>query len=57
MNYNNNEGDVNDVSWHLRNKYLFGSVGYDGCLLLWDLCSPSVTKPVQSVIAHRSEVR
>jgi len=44
------------VAWHLRHEYLFGSVGDDQYLLIWDLRSPSVTKPVQSVIAHQSEV-
>jgi len=48
---------VEDVAWHLRHEYLFGSVGDDQYLLIWDLRAPSVTKPVQSVVAHQSEVR
>ena len=40
----------------MRHEYLFGSVGDDQYLLIWDLRAPTVTKPVQSVIAHQSEV-
>ncbi|PPS08226.1 hypothetical protein GOBAR_AA12433 [Gossypium barbadense] len=50
------EGVVEDVAWHLRHEYLFGSVGDDQYLLIWDLRTPSVTKPIQSVVAHQSEV-
>ncbi|KAF2324360.1 hypothetical protein GH714_012852 [Hevea brasiliensis] len=50
------EGVVEDVAWHLRHEYLFGSVGDDQCLLIWDLRTPTVTKPVQSVVAHRIEL-
>ncbi|KAL6311481.1 hypothetical protein AAG906_031245 [Vitis piasezkii] len=50
------EGVVEDVAWHLRHEYLFGSVGDDQYLLIWDLRTPSVSKPIQSVIAHQSEV-
>jgi len=48
---------VEDVAWHLRHEYLFGSVGDDQYLLIWDLRTPAVSKPVQSVVAHQSEVR
>lgn len=47
---------MEDVAWHLRHEYLFGSVGDDQYLLIWDLRTPSVSKPVQSVVAHQSEV-
>ncbi|KAG6748859.1 hypothetical protein POTOM_048796 [Populus tomentosa] len=50
------EGVVEDVAWHLRHEHLFGSVGDDQYLLIWDLRTPSVTKPVHSVVAHQSEV-
>ncbi|KAI8535128.1 hypothetical protein RHMOL_Rhmol10G0151300 [Rhododendron molle] len=50
------EGVVEDVAWHLRHKYLFGSVGDDRYLYIWDLRTPSVTKPIQSVVAHQSEM-
>lgn len=48
---------MEDVAWHLRHEYLFGSVGDDQYLLIWDLRTPSISKPVQSVVAHQSEVR
>ena len=48
---------MEDVAWHLRHEYLFGSVGDDQYLLIWDLRTPAVSKPVQSVVAHQSEVR
>ena len=50
------DGVVEDVAWHLRHEYLFGSVGDDHHLLIWDLRSPSPTKPIQSVVAHQGEV-
>lgn len=50
------EGIVEDVAWHQRHEYLFGSVGEDQHLHIWDLRSPSVAKPSQTVVAHESEV-
>ncbi|KAF8083786.1 hypothetical protein N665_0751s0004 [Sinapis alba] len=50
------EGVVEDVAWHMRHEYLFGSVGDDQYLLIWDLRSPSASRPVQSVVAHSMEV-
>ncbi|KAL5977376.1 Chromatin assembly complex, subunit 3 [Asimina triloba] len=50
------EGVVEDVAWHLRHEYLFGSVGDDHHLLIWDLRMPSANKPVQSIVAHQGEV-
>ncbi|KAI8563565.1 hypothetical protein RHMOL_Rhmol03G0119200 [Rhododendron molle] len=50
------EGVVEDGAWHLRHTYLFGSVGDDQYLYIWVLQTPSVTKPIQSVVAHQSEV-
>ncbi|CAL0329652.1 unnamed protein product [Lupinus luteus] len=48
---------VEDVAWHLRHEHLFGSVGDDNYLLIWDLRTPSSAyKPVQSVVAHEREV-
>ncbi|KAK9741632.1 hypothetical protein RND81_03G118400 [Saponaria officinalis] len=54
--YKVHEVVVEDVAWHLRHEYLFGSVGDDSYLLMWDLRTPSANKPVQSVAAHASEV-
>ncbi|CAI9786229.1 unnamed protein product [Fraxinus pennsylvanica] len=51
------EGVVEDVAWHLRHEYLFGSAGDDQYLHIWDLRAPSGSKPIQSVIAHQSEVQ
>ena len=50
------KGSVGDVAWHLRNENLFGSVGVDQYLNIWDLRNSSVYQPVQGVIAHQSEV-
>ncbi|NP_001105556.1 Histone-binding protein MSI1 [Zea mays] len=54
--FKHHDGVVEDVAWHLRHEYLFGSVGDDYHLLIWDLRSPAPTKPVQSVVAHQGEV-
>ncbi|KAL9690076.1 hypothetical protein QQ045_010469 [Rhodiola kirilowii] len=40
----------------MRHEYLFGSVGDDRLLLLWDLRSSTANKPASSVLAHDSEV-
>lgn len=50
------ENVVGDVSWHFMNVDLFGSVGDDRHLMIWDLRSSTSDKPVQSVIAHENEV-
>lgn len=47
---------MGDVAWHQKHEHLFGSVGDDQYMLIWDLRAPSVSKPVQSVVAHQSEV-
>ncbi|KAI6701055.1 hypothetical protein NL676_015379 [Syzygium grande] len=44
---------VGDVSWHLKNDSLFGSVGDDCQLMIWDL---RTNKPQQCVKAHEKEV-
>ncbi|PIN13172.1 Nucleosome remodeling factor, subunit CAF1/NURF55/MSI1 [Handroanthus impetiginosus] len=50
------ECTVEDVAWHQSCQYLFGSVGDDHSLHIWDLRSPSVSEPILSVVAHQSEV-
>ncbi|PIN13170.1 Nucleosome remodeling factor, subunit CAF1/NURF55/MSI1 [Handroanthus impetiginosus] len=50
------ECTVEDVAWRQNCQYLFGSVGEDHSLHIWDLRSPSVSKPILSVVAHQSEV-
>eukprot|EP00250_Pteridium_aquilinum_P013718 c21529_g1_i1 orf=300-1274(-) len=49
-------GVVEDVAWHLSHDNLFGSVGDDRQLFIWDLRSSTVEKPSQSVKAHDAEV-
>ncbi|XP_034681172.1 WD-40 repeat-containing protein MSI2 [Vitis riparia] len=51
--YEAHENVVEDVSWHLKNENLFGSVGDDCRLMIWDLRSD---KPQHSVIVHEKEV-
>lgn len=50
------EGAVEDVAWHMRREFLFGSVGADNYLLIWDLRCSSASKPAQSVAAHSMRV-
>ncbi|WZZ41487.1 hypothetical protein YC2023_037746 [Brassica napus] len=49
------EGQILSVI-HVFTVHLFGSVGDDQYLLIWDLRSPSASKPIQSVVAHSMEV-
>ncbi|XP_031130557.1 WD-40 repeat-containing protein MSI2-like [Ipomoea triloba] len=51
--YKEHEDVVEDVSWHLKNENLFGSVGDDCRLIIWDL---RTNKPQHSVIVHEKEV-
>ncbi|XAR72696.1 hypothetical protein NMG60_11019423 [Bertholletia excelsa] len=44
---------VEDVAWHLKNENLFGSVGDDCCLMIWDL---RTNKTQHSVHVHEKEV-
>ncbi|KAH7299378.1 hypothetical protein KP509_24G008300 [Ceratopteris richardii] len=48
-------GVVEDVAWHSSHDYLFGSVGDDWQLFIWDLRS-SRDGPMQVVAAHQAEV-
>jgi histone-binding protein RBBP4 len=45
---------VEDVAWHLKDDNLFGSVGDNCKLIIWDL---HTNKPEQSVVAQQKEVR
>ncbi|KAG6526433.1 histone-binding protein MSI1-like [Zingiber officinale] len=47
---------VEDVAWHLKNENMFGSVGDDHHLMIWDLRSSASGKPQQMVKAHEDEV-
>ncbi|XP_010266834.1 PREDICTED: WD-40 repeat-containing protein MSI2-like [Nelumbo nucifera] len=50
------EDVVEDVAWHLKNENLFGSVGDDRRLMIWDMRSSLLNKPQQSLLAHEKEV-
>ncbi|GAB2267853.1 hypothetical protein Dimus_002829 [Dionaea muscipula] len=47
------ENVVEHVSWHLKNENVFGSVGDDMLLMIWDQRSD---KPQQTVRCHEKEV-
>ncbi|KAF5448986.1 hypothetical protein F2P56_029476 [Juglans regia] len=51
--YEAHESVVEDVSWHSKNENLFGSVGDDCRLVIWDL---RTNQPQHSVKAHEKEV-
>ncbi|KAL8170511.1 hypothetical protein V2J09_022315 [Rumex salicifolius] len=51
--FKGHETVVGDVSWHLKDQNLFGSVGDNGHLMIWDL---RLEKPQHSVLAHEKEV-
>jgi len=47
---------VEDVAWHLLHDSMFGSVGDDKKLMLWDTRSNNPNKPSQMIEAHAAEV-
>uniref|UniRef100_A0A7S3A4U1 Histone-binding protein RBBP4-like N-terminal domain-containing protein n=1 Tax=Rhodosorus marinus TaxID=101924 RepID=A0A7S3A4U1_9RHOD len=47
---------VQDVAWHYNQPQIFGSVGDDKKLMLWDMRSPDRSRPFSSVRAHEQEV-
>ncbi|KAL2329055.1 hypothetical protein Fmac_022482 [Flemingia macrophylla] len=51
--YEGHESVVEDVSWNLKDENMFGSVGDDCKLVIWDL---RTNKPQQSVKPHDKEV-
>ncbi|GBC05864.1 hypothetical protein RclHR1_06480014 [Rhizophagus clarus] len=54
--YRGHEAIVEDVAWHTKDPNMFGSVGDDQKLLIWDVRPDRADKPVHSIIAHQSEV-
>lgn len=44
---------MEDVSWHMKNEYLFGSAGDDGRLVIWDT---RTNKMQHHVKVHEKEV-
>lgn len=51
--FQRHESVVNDVSWHLKDENLFGFVGDDCQLIIWDLRTNAVQ---QSIKVHEKEV-
>lgn len=47
---------VEDVAWNVLHDSIFGSVGDDRKLMLWDTRSNSTGKPARAVDAHSAEV-
>ena len=47
---------VEDVAWHVLHESIFGSVGDDHKLMIWDTRSPEANRPSQIVEAHNAEV-
>jgi len=56
--YTGHLGVVEDVAWHSKHEHIFGSVGDDKQLLLWDTRKPSSdpSSRVSGVEAHQAEV-
>ena len=44
------------MAWHVLNEALFGSVGDDHKMMIWDTRSNDPNKPSQIVDAHDAEV-
>uniref|UniRef100_A0A183DXQ7 WD_REPEATS_REGION domain-containing protein n=1 Tax=Gongylonema pulchrum TaxID=637853 RepID=A0A183DXQ7_9BILA len=47
---------VEDVAWHMLHGNVFGTVGDDHKLMIWDTRNNCCNKPVHSVEAHSAEV-
>ena len=47
---------VEDVNWHLLHPSLFGSVGDDQKLMIWDTRSNITSKAMHTVDAHTAEI-
>ncbi|KAL6779612.1 NURF55 [Auxenochlorella protothecoides x Auxenochlorella symbiontica] len=54
--YQGHGGVVEDVAWHPRHAPIFGSVGDDKKLIIWDMRKPSEGAIDQSLEAHGAEV-
>ncbi|TDH65454.1 hypothetical protein CCR75_008013 [Bremia lactucae] len=54
--YSGHSDVIEDVAWHMHNSKIFGSVGDDKKLLIWDMRSESYDKPATTVYAHTAEV-
>ena len=54
--YSGHVGAVGDVAWHASQPHVFGSVGDDCTLRLWDTRKPPAEACVHNVRAHDAEV-
>lgn len=54
--FNGHNAVVEDVAWHVLHDAVFGSVGDDHKLMIWDTRNNSSTKPAHTVEAHSAEV-
>mmetsp|Transcript_7591 Transcript_7591/g.19319 ORF Transcript_7591/g.19319 Transcript_7591/m.19319 type:complete len:424 (-) Transcript_7591:119-1390(-) len=54
--YTGHLGVVEDVAWHSKHEHMFGSVGDDKQLLIWDTRKPAGEATLSSVDAHQAEV-
>lgn len=54
--FNGHNAVVEDVAWHVLHEAVFGSVGDDRKLMIWDTRTNSSNKPNHTVDAHSAEV-
>jgi histone-binding protein RBBP4 len=54
--FNGHQAVVEDVAWHVLHDSVFGSVGDDHKLMIWDTRNNSSSKPAHTVDAHAAEV-
>ncbi|CAG8614784.1 2642_t:CDS:10 [Paraglomus brasilianum] len=54
--YRGHESIVEDVAWHTTDVNIFGSVGDDQKLLIWDTRADKSDKPTHTINAHPSEI-
>ncbi|KAG3109472.1 Histone-binding protein [Phytophthora idaei] len=54
--YSGHSDVIEDVAWHMHHTKIFGSVGDDKKLLIWDMRSESYDRPATTVYAHTAEV-
>ena len=54
--YTGHSAVVEDVTWHLLHQSLFGSVGDDQKLMIWDTRSNITAKATHAVDAHTAEI-
>ncbi len=45
-----NTVDMQDVAWHSKHEYMFGSVGDDKQLIIWDTRQPAAASACSSTL-------